>query len=86
MPDDLKSFLEHIIHLNKVFNSIDYKATFYCLSAQDKSAIMVGRDSARISRQLSYSATSKLTLNGFVKLRDKNGRRTKTGYVVKIEQ
>lgn len=85
MAQHLKSFLEHLEHLNKIMSSIAYQAIFYCLDPANKSAIMVGKDAARVTRQLSQSSASKLKVNGYVKLRDKHGRRVKTGYVIKIE-
>lgn len=81
----LESFLEHIEHLNKVMSSIAYQAKFYCLDPVTKSAIMTGKDAARVTRQLSQTSSSKLKVNGYVKLRDKYGRRVKTGYVIKIQ-
>lgn len=85
LTDHLSAFIEHIAHLNKIMSSIAYQAIFYCLDPSSRSAIMVGKDAARVTRQLSQSNNKKFTINGYVKLRDKNGRRTKTGYVVKIE-
>lgn len=83
--EQIKAYLEHISHLNKIMASIAYQAVFYCLDPSKRSAIMVGKDAPRVTRQLSQSAGSKLKVDGYVKLRDKYGRRVKTGYVIKIE-
>lgn len=85
MVEQLKAHLEYIEHLNKIMASIAYQAVFYSLDPSKKSAIMVGKDAPRVTRQLSHNSGTKLKISGYVKLRDKYGRRIKTGYVIKIE-